>query len=165
MEYQNLNQKDEQRKAEKRMRTVNLFLFLALIIVMTFFYSKTQSTVGFSFGDEGFTVTTPDNTVMDIHYEDIQSMKLQKLVDTGNCISGKEDKQFRYGTWNNDAWGEYHLCVSQEASLCIVIKQTEKIIAISYEDDAVTASLFESLSQVVQDRNPDAKIQSNLEIP
>ena len=57
---------------------------------------------------------------MNIPYDMIADITLENVPDLGRVIDGKNNDSLRTGIWENESWGEYHLCMDPDASNCIV---------------------------------------------
>ena len=87
-----------------------------------------------------------DRYTMTIAYQDIQQVTLAQMPDAGTSVDGKDTVVLRYGVWNNDVWGEYHICADLDATNCIVVKiQDGRTLVFSSKNNANTESLYNEL--------------------
>lgn len=57
---------------------------------------------------------------MNIPYDVIAELALEQVPDLGRTVDGKNNDSLRTGIWENETWGEYHLCLDPDATNCIV---------------------------------------------
>lgn len=139
----------------KRMQNISLMV-LILVLVGGLVYSYFFSTgISFDFSEEQMTVTDPGGNANTVAYRDITDIQLIRDADFGTCVSGGDDKLFKYGVWENGAWGQYDLCVSVNSSYCIAICSDSGTLVISYEDSEITQALYEELRKLWLDQNAD----------
>lgn len=98
--------------------------------------------------DGGIGIESPDGHLYDIIYEDIEELKLVYLPETyGKCVDGISEKEFSYGTWKNESWGEYELCVKDEVKEAIWICTNGRILVFNFEGSQPTKELYEELKK------------------
>ena len=122
-----------------------VFISLIFVAVIVFSFVETQNKVKVSFGEESVDVTSAKYT-MNIPYELIKDVQLMDLPEAGKVISGRDDMTIRYGTWNNDHFGEYYICADLAAENCIVVQLKDgRFFLFSRLSTAETSALFETL--------------------
>ncbi len=127
-----------------------LLLLLAILIAASAFqFWRGERSVRFDWTDVDLTVSCADNQVFRISFADVIDMQLAQSPDLGHCLNGQETASWRFGTWENDAWGRYVLCAGKACADCIVLRTDGGIYALSYESDDVTAALYESLKALI----------------
>ena len=123
-----------------------LFGVLLIALMMVFAYCQAGSTVDVYFADTNVQVTS-DKYSMTIHYEDIVSVTLEDLADAGTELADTYDNDIlRAGKWENDAWGEHHICAYLGTTKCVVVKVSDgRTLVFSKKSDAKTTELYEQL--------------------
>lgn len=132
----------------------NTLLLLVIIGVATV-YSLSGKNIGMNldFGETSFAIRAGDYSEI-IPYSSIESIELVPTPESGNMISGAETRRLRYGTWRNDTWGEYRQCINTETNQCIQLSLSENAVyVLNYQDDNSTVSLFNMLTELLQDKN------------
>lgn len=99
----------------------NIALFLIVIIVITV-TTMCQSTTAIkvAFADDLMALSSMDYS-MNIPYADVQELELMEAPDLGKVSDGKNKPELRSGIWENEVWGEYHLCFNPNATNCIAV--------------------------------------------
>ena len=101
---------------------INLLLFTAIIVVIacaTMCQSSTAIQIAFS--DELVAVSSMDYG-MNIEYTYVDSLALVNDPVLGSADGGKNKPELKSGLWQNDTWGQYHLCFNPNATNCIVVQ-------------------------------------------
>ena len=119
---------------------------LAIFIVMGLWDSATQVKV--TFADQEVLVDT-DRYDMTVPYDLIESAELTDLPEAGVQIAnGADDQTIRTGLWDNDTWGEHHICADLESDTCIVMHLNDgRIFVFTGKDEEQTAQHFAALQE------------------
>lgn len=88
---------------------------------------------------------------MDVAYDEIESVELQKNFDYGIPVDGTDEKKEKSGIWKNAMFGEYQLCVNTAIDTCIILHMTSGVLVMNYESEKSTESLYEAILK--QQRN------------
>ncbi|MCD7835009.1 MAG: hypothetical protein LUH00_13660 [Lachnospiraceae bacterium] len=143
------NDSENNSSSSRRRAKYSSFLIPLLIII---FYTIYQFAGGgeetnFVWSDTSVTVICPDEEEFTVNYADVTSLDLISDADYGICISGKDSGSKYYGTWENDLWGTYSLCIFTSISNCIVIHANDSVLVFNYESASITESLFEEIQK------------------
>jgi len=96
-------------------------LFVIILFAMAMFMGKCDSDNAVRIHSDDTLIAVNSKTYsMNIPYDIITELTLENVPDLGMVINGKNNDSLRTGVWNNDTWGEYHLCLDPDASTCIV---------------------------------------------
>lgn len=100
----------------------NIILFLLIIIVIAV-TTMCQSTtaIKIAFADDLMALSSMDYS-MNIPYADVLELELVDAPDLGKVSGGKNKPELQSGVWENETWGEYHLCFNPNATNCIVVR-------------------------------------------
>lgn len=141
---------DDTYEQEKRRTNFNsLFVLVIILVILLLTYLGQINAASFAWTGSGLTMTVADDTVYTVYYEDILSIDLVTSPDYGACLSGSDGFRQDYGTWENDLWGTYQLCVTSAAKEAIVLTLTDSIFVFNYESDKTTESLYEYLLELI----------------
>lgn len=132
-------------------RAKNIFLVLALCVGFTLvsLFSRNNG-IGLDFGKDSLTVSGPEKYQYMIEYSRISALELVNLTDAGEPISGEENKSYRWGSWENDIWKVYSLCVAKKADRCILITVEDgSRFVFNYLEDATTEQVYTMFSELL----------------
>lgn len=129
-------------------------IFIILIFAVVLFYVFSGGSVGISldFGEEALIISASDYD-WTIPYDQIESLKLTELTNTGVLVEGIDKRTLNCGTWKNDIWGEYVLCVNPNIDRCIVITiENGDIFVLNYENGDSTEQLHKMFTELLQSK-------------
>ena len=129
-------------------------IFIVLILAMVLFYVFSGGSVGISldYGEESLILSAADRDWL-IPYDQIESLELAEHPNTGTLIDGVQKCTLHWGTWRNDLWGEYTLCIDPRIDSCIVITMKNGgIYVLNYENDGSTKQLHQMFSDLLQSK-------------
>ncbi|MBQ8359489.1 MAG: hypothetical protein IJX37_06230 [Oscillospiraceae bacterium] len=132
----------------------NIFLIL-IILAMVLIYTLSGGSVGISldFGEDALSVSAA-NMDWNLSYDQIADMKLTELSNVGFMVEGIDKGSLQCGTWQNEIWNEYTLCICPKLSQCIVLTQNDgSIFVLNYESDESTAALYNMFTELLQSKN------------
>ncbi|MCC8100159.1 MAG: hypothetical protein LIO78_08895 [Clostridiales bacterium] len=120
-------------------------LVVVVVVVLTLFSAFTgTSSATLNLQDDGISISASDDLTVEVAYADIQSITLEELPDSfGTCVDGSEGRNYSYGVWQSDTWGDYILAAKTSLTQVIVIETEEQTVVFNYESDDVTAQLYE----------------------
>ncbi|MCC8102960.1 MAG: PH domain-containing protein [Clostridiales bacterium] len=148
--YMNASSGGESRGEQSGMRLFYMNILIIVLVVIAYtFYTRDQTGMDFSMSEEAFTITMPDSTEVSLSFSDVTSMELVSDVDYGSCVSGQSSDSCYYGTWENETWGSYALCVAPSIGSCILVETEEQILVFNFESASTTSALYESLLDYV----------------
>lgn len=128
--------------------------FAVLILAVVLFYVFSGGSVGISldFGETGLTLSASDQDWY-IPYDQIETLELTELPDSGTCLQGTEKRRLCCGTWENEAWGKYTLCVDPRIDACIVVtlKDGGRYV-LNYENADSTRELHQMFTALLESK-------------
>lgn len=129
-------------------------IFIFLILAMVLFYVFSGGSIGISldFGEDALSVSASDYDWA-IPYDRIASLELAELPDWGVLTEGAERNKLCCGTWKNDAWGEYTLCVTPKNPQCIVVTMDNgDVFVLNYENSDSTTQLHNMFTELLHSK-------------
>lgn len=133
-------------------------LFIAIIFlgVTAFSLFRGGEPMELAFNDDEMTITGPDGApfAVTIPYQDIQSVFESdplNALELGVRLEGLDTDRCRFGTWHNDAYGDYTLCASPRVSNYIVLETAGGVVAFNYENADSTHHLYLALVDLLRD--------------
>lgn len=128
-----------------------LILFLAAFTLLAPRFGGIGTNV--DFGADSLTVTGPKKFSFTVDYDQIASLELVELTDTGTMLSGGENRSYYWGSWENDAWGRYTLCAAKKADTAILVTtENNALLVFNYQGDDTTASMFQMFTELLAHR-------------
>lgn len=136
----------------------NVVIAIALILVVTLFgWGKDEMPVTYQFGEAGMTVTGPEDApfAVELSYKDIISVSEAGELDTGDNLTGVCTDKCWFGTWKNEAYGEYTLCALPSVSQYIVLETTDGVVVCNYQSADATRSLYTALVEWLEEKQQE----------
>lgn len=100
----------------------NLIVFVILVVVGALLtMCQSSKAIRVAYSDDLVAISSKDYNA-NIAYADVLSIELIDNPDLGSVSDGKNRPELKSGVWQNDTWGEYHLCFNPNATNCIVIR-------------------------------------------
>ncbi|MCD7761682.1 MAG: hypothetical protein LUI14_00515 [Lachnospiraceae bacterium] len=135
---------------EKHQGLVNMLKLLVGVIVIVAIVNALgifkSATVAVEIEDEVFTITYEDETVIQFSKDDIQSAELVTTFTMGEAVETLSEKKYTVGTWENEDWGQYALCIKQSVERYIVLTTTDGAVCVfNYESVDTTESMCSTL--------------------
>jgi len=130
----------------------NMLWTLIILAAAFLFFSRGNSDLTINPDKEELGISTPAGEII-LPHDTITAYALVENPDYGECIDGEDDGQIYYGTWKNDAWGEYELAVESNMTRCIVLYSDQGPVVVNFVSDDETGVLYE----YVQYCCPDAE--------
>ena len=127
---------------------------IVLILVLVLFYVFSGGSVGISldFGENELTLSASNYDWL-IPYDEIESLELTKLPDKGALIEGIEKRTLCCGTWKNDTFGEYTLCIDPRSENCIIIRmKSGGVYVLNYENSDSTKQLHQMFTDLLRSK-------------
>lgn len=135
-----------------RMWNTNLFITVALLVLIFIFTSVRTGPMSISFGKEALTVTPPDKNTVTIDYNSISDLALCEDPIYGQCLEdqgGRQDSNCWFGPWDNQDWGTYWLCIRPGCKSCVILKTIDgEIYVINDKSSETTLVLLDNLEAV-----------------
>ncbi|MCD8337535.1 MAG: hypothetical protein LUD18_09715 [Lachnospiraceae bacterium] len=134
---------------EKHQGVVNAFKGLVGVVVIVGILAalgifKTAA-MSVEIEDEVFTVSYEDEIVIQFGKEELRSAEIVTSFDMGNTINAVSEDKYIVGTWENDAWGQYMLCVKNALKCYLVVTTETDVFVFNYESKDTTESMCSAL--------------------
>ena len=128
-----------------------LFAVFIIGLMLIFAFCQSADMVKVSLESESIYIYSSKYT-MNVEYAQIDSLELTDLLDPGEKVEdGYDDDLVRYGTWRNDAWGEYCVCADPDTSKCVVLHLKDgRTFVFSRKDDSETTRIYEELLAAIE---------------
>lgn len=134
--------------------TLKNVAFPLLLIVAVLIYSFSGSSIGISldFGEDALHISAADLDWA-LSYDQISSLALTDLPDVGQLKEGIQQKRLQCGSWENETWGEYTLCIDPRVDRCIVLTMDSgDTYVINYENSNSTEQLHTMFSELLRSK-------------
>jgi hypothetical protein len=92
----------------------------------------------------------------EIRYKDILSVVETQDLDPGKYVSGIETKKHKFGVWENNEFGKYHLCIYANIERYIVVKTPTEISILNLESVDVTDNFYKAFMELLQRKQTEA---------
>lgn len=133
----------------QRMLQRNLLITLAFAAALYLISGLFGHGMKLEFDNGYLRAVAPDDTAFFIVYEDMTNIELVDAPDYGRCIDGTQKGSCWYGTWSNDAWGTYRLCVHPKVDRCVAVQSASgAYTVINARSNAETDALKNTLDQM-----------------
>ncbi|MCD8336111.1 MAG: hypothetical protein LUD18_02350 [Lachnospiraceae bacterium] len=134
---------------ERHQGVVNALKGLAAVIVIVGILAalgifKTAA-VSVKIEDEVFTVSYEDEIVIRFAKDELQSAEVVTSFDMGDAIDAVSEDKYIVGTWENDEWGQYTLCVKKSLECYLVVATETEVFVFNYESRDTTESMCSAL--------------------
>lgn len=135
-------------------RLKNIIWLVVILAAFTIFSTARGGTsTTLDFGDDKLTVNAPENYTYVVGYDEISSVELVDQFEPGTMVSGGETRKYQWGTWKNEFWGEYTLCVSKQIDNALLISRSDgELLVLNYESDKTTETLLDLFHDLLADR-------------
>ncbi|MCD8104420.1 MAG: PH domain-containing protein [Lachnospiraceae bacterium] len=134
---------------EKHQGVVNAakgFLVIVVIVVVLYTLGIFKSAaVKIEIEDEVFSVYYEDEIVIQFSKDEIQSAKVVQTFTEGNAVNVVSEEKYTVGTWENEEWGEYTVCVKQSVKSYLVVTTDEETFVFNYESADSTEAMCDAL--------------------
>ena len=143
MEEKNTTLQEEMVRQQKYWKKNHIWTVLILLAVLIYTVIAGPA-ITVAADREHLKLDMPNHAVV-LPYDSITAASLEKSVDYGVCSVGKDARQYKCGTWENEAWGSYTLCVYTAAEQCVVLETTTGRYVVNMASDADTERLYEMI--------------------
>ena len=128
--------------------------FILLILAVMLFYIFSGGSIGTSldFGEESLSLSASDYDWV-IPYAQIQSLESAELPDVGTRVDGIEKRTLCCGTWKNESWNEYILCINPKLDSCIIVTMNSgDVYVLNYENSDSTDQLYNMFTDLLHSK-------------
>lgn len=124
-----------------------VFISLILVVLIVMIAFDTDVDILVNYDEEMLQITSPRLNI-DIEHQHVVSVDLIDMPEFGTMVGDSyEHEAYNAGTWENDAWGAYTLCVIPGNAKCILVEvKNDGFVVFSCTTDQKTAELFEAYS-------------------
>lgn len=141
-----------------RMILLDIIIFIAAVFILR--GRVGSNSIKVSIGQESLTLSTTssdeenaDSTRMTISFDDIRTISLKEDLDIGVCYSGTDENRLKFGVFDNDEFGTYHLAATKTPSNYIVIQtDSDGFYVFNYESTDATESLEGALIDLLNEK-------------
>ena len=135
-------------------RLKNLIWLIVIVVAFAIFSTVRGGTSTYlDFSDDKITVTAPENFSYIAEYDEISSIELVDEFEPGTMISGGDTRKYQWGTWENQAYGEFTLCVSKRIDNALIISLANgETLVVNYESDQTTQALLDFINGLIENR-------------
>lgn len=127
------------------------FAAVVLVVLMVMVLLDTEVKILVNYDEQMLQVTSPrlNIDIEHIHVEDIQ---LMDMPDFGTMVGDSYSHEaYCAGTWNNESWDSYTLCVIPSNRKCILVELVnEGYVVFSCTTDEETETLYHSYVNYLQ---------------
>lgn len=95
--------------------------------------------------DDLFTLSYGEKTVVQFYKDEIQAAEVVTAFTMGEAVEVISEDKYIAGTWENDEWGSYVLCIKENLKCYLVVTTEETVFVFNYESEKTTESLCSAL--------------------
>ena len=129
-----------------------IFVLILLAAVTLFMMLRGDYSIELNLEDSILTVDGPEGFLFSADLAQLESISYSEEVEVGACISGGEKYGYRYGTWENNEFGQYQLCARTKSTGHIVLVTVNgEILAFNVEDNDTTQEFYRALKQLMSE--------------
>lgn len=92
-----------------------------------------------------FTIKSAFTINVTIKYSEITDIDLVNEIDEGEMVTGLNIRKYKSGSFINDEFGNYTLCIRNNLTKFIIVEYDDKILVFNYNNDEETISLYDEL--------------------
>ena len=136
------------KKEYTKLRFENVLIFLgALAVILLLFFHFHPRTVTWTFDEEYIQLKGPfgSGAPVILYYDDIRSAEILDDFPVGEQVDGYAGKDVFFGTWENEEFGRYTLCIGLKCTDYIQITTEEGIVVCNAADEEETAAFCETI--------------------
>ncbi|MCC8102839.1 MAG: hypothetical protein LIP11_11480 [Clostridiales bacterium] len=95
--------------------------------------------------DDLFTLSYGEDTVVQFYKDEILSAEVVTSFTMGEAVETISEDRYIAGTWENEEWGTYVLCIKENLDSYLVVTTEETVFVFNYESEKTTESLCSAL--------------------
>ncbi len=95
--------------------------------------------------DDVFSIYYKEETVVQFSKDEIRSAEIVSTFAMGDALEVISEDKYEVGTWENDDWGQYTLCIKKSVDSYIVVTTDDAVYVFNYESEASTESMCTAL--------------------
>lgn len=131
---------------------------ILLILAVVVFYTLAGGSVGISldFREDALCLSA-SHYDWEISYGKICTLELVQLADPGQLVEGAKRSTLCCGTWENELWGSYTLCIDPRVETCVAITMDDdSVCVLNYESNDATQQLYQMFTDLLQNKTAPA---------
>lgn len=132
---------------QQNARNTFLTLLIPLLVLLYVFFGGSVG-ISLDFGADALSISA-GNQDWRISYDRIISLELTEAKDFGTLLNGAETRTLHYGSYENDSWGRYNLCIDPRIGSCVIIETNNGFFVLNYENEASTQQLYIMFSDLL----------------
>lgn len=132
---------------QQKARNTFLTLLIPILILLYIFFGGSVG-ISLDFGEEALAISA-EKQDWSLPYDQIISLELADAADFGVPLNSTEKRTLHYGSYENDSWGQYNLCIDPRIETCIVIETTNGFFVLNYENEESTQQLYIMFTQLL----------------
>ena len=132
---------------QQKARNTFLTLLIPLLILLYIFFGGSVG-ISLDFGEDALAISA-EKQDWNIPYDRIISLGLADVENFGTLLNGTEKRALHYGSYENDVWGQYNLCIDPRIETCIVIETSNGFFVLNYENEESTQQLYIMFSELL----------------
>ncbi len=131
-------------------RKYSIILVISIIVVLAVYhFAGSGGKMDIDIGEHSLSIIYEEFSAT-VDYKDVAAIELVEVSNYGVPIDGGSDKSFRWGTWENDAWGKYTQYSLTSTSKGILLHLSDGgVFLLSYESGETTVLLSEMLRDML----------------
>ena len=132
---------------QQKARNTFLTLLIPILILLYIFFGGSVG-ISLDFGEDALAISA-EKQDWNIPYEQIISLELTDAEDFGTLLNGAEKRTLHYGSYENDSWGQYNLCIDPRIDAYIIIETNNGFFVLNYENEESTKQLYIMFTQLL----------------
>ena len=132
---------------QQKARNTFLTLLIPILILLYIFFGGSVG-ISLDFGEDALAISAEQQD-WSIPYDQIISLELAEVKEFDARLEGNEKRALYYGSYENDSWGQYTLCVDPRINSCIIIETTNGFFVLNYENEESTQQLYIMFTQLL----------------
>ena len=135
---------------QKIIRVLGMSLLIGIVIYLLL----TNHTEGISVvvKDDHLSLSHSSGGPFEVNYKDILSVTETRDLALGQYVSGIATKAYKFGVWENNEFGKYHLCIYANIERYIVVKTSTEVFVLNFESEDATDSFYMAFLELLQTR-------------
>jgi hypothetical protein len=143
-----------QEAVQKTIRILGICLLVGILIYLLI--AKKTEGISIAVKDDHLSLSFSSGDSFNIIYKGILSVTENQALDPGQYVSGTQEKNYRFGVWKNDEFGEYNLCIHANVIRYIVVKTSTATFVFNLESVDATDSFYKAFLELLQSKQGQA---------
>ncbi len=130
-------------------RVCGLCLFVGLLIYLL---ARKPEGISVAVNGDHLSLSYASGEAVTIQYSDILSVEEIVNLEPGQIISGAETKAFKYGIWQNEEFGKYHVCIYTKVPRAVLVTATTGRYVFNFDSEDATNRFYAAFVQMLQEQ-------------